>query len=612
MGHIFYNGLEFAEPSLEVERRDDGALILKSGIELQDYPAALGHHLVHWAATNPDNIFLSERDEAGTWQKHSYAASLKIVEAIAQFLLDQNFNADTPLMILSGNSLEHAFLTLGAMHVGIPAVPVSPAYSLVSQDHAKLKYIFDLIRPKMIYADDGAAFQKAIASLDTNGVKLAVRKNADALEEAVTFDQIIATQPTPEVAEAFAKITPDTIAKILFTSGSTGKPKGVLNTQRMLCSNQQAMAQIWPFLKTTPPVLVEWLPWSHTFGGNHNFNLVLRNGGTLNIDHGKPVPGLIEETVASLRENPSTIHFNAPRGIEMLLPFLEKDESLREVFFRDLQMIFYAAAALPQSLWERLEAVAALAGRDNIFMTSSWGSTETSPLITSVYFPINKAGVIGLPIPGTSIKMVPNSGKMELRIKGPNIMPGYFKNAAQTAEAFDGEGYYIIGDAGKFEDPDDPVKGLVFDGRTAENFKLLTGVWIHVGALRITAIAAIAPLVQDAVVTGHDRNNIGLLLFLSPAACAEFANLAADISLEELATNDVIRTMINEKVIAYNKDHPASSMRIDRVKIMTRLPGIDANEITDKGYINQRAVIENRSDEIEALYAGKDGAIIIG
>ncbi len=611
MDHVMIDGLEFAKPSLDVERRDDGSIVLKSGIPLQDYPDAFGRHLIHWADAAPDRVFLAERDDDGNWRKFTYARSLEIVRAIGQYLLDQGLNAETPVMILSDNSLEHAFLTFGAMHVGIPAVPVSQAYSLMSQDHAKLKHIFGLTRPKIVFAADGAIFQKAIAALDTDGVQLVFKKNADAVEGAISFDQITATPPTSAVEGAFAKTTPDTVAKILFTSGSTGMPKGVINTQRMLCSNQQAMAQVWRFLENTPPVLVDWLPWNHTFGSNHNLHMALRNGGSLYIDHGRPAPGLIEKSVANLREIPSTMYFNVPRGFEMILPYLEQDETLREIFFRDLQLIFYGAAALPQNLWRRLEVVAKKAGREHIFISAGWGSTETAPLVTNIYFPIEKAGVIGLPIPGTAVKMVPNAGKMELRVKGPNVMPAYFRNPDATADAFDDEGFYLMGDAGRFEDPDDPIKGLVFDGRTAEDFKLLTGVWVHVGGLRIAVITASAPLVQDAVVTGHDRNALGLLLFLSPAACADLSGLAADAPLAELAANEKVRSAIAEKIRTYNKEHPASSMRIDRVMLMTSPPAIDANEITDKAYINQRAVLANRSAQVDALYEGRDGALVI-
>jgi feruloyl-CoA synthase len=611
MDHVMIDGLEFAKPSLDVERRDDGSIVVKSGIPLQDYPDAIGHHLIHWAEAAPDRLFLAERDDQGAWRKFTYARSLDTVRAIGQYLLDHGLTADTPVMILSDNGLEHGFLTFAAMHVGIPAVPVSPAYSLMSQDHAKLKYIFDLIKPGLLFAADGAIFQKVIAALDTDGVQLVFAKNADAVESAISFDQIAATRPTAAVEDAFASVTPDTVGKILFTSGSTGMPKGVINSQRMLCSNQQAMAQVWRFLEKTPPVLVDWLPWNHTFGGNHNLNLVLRNGGSLYIDHGKPAPGLVEKSVANLREIPSTMYFNVPRGFEMILPFLEQDEVLRETFFRDLQVIFYGAAALPQNLWRRLEVVAQKAGRERIFLTAGWGSTETAPLVTNIHYSIEKAGVIGLPIPGTAIKMVPNAGKMELRVKGPNIMPAYFKNPDATADAFDDEGYYLMGDAGRFEDPDDPIRGLVFDGRTAENFKLSTGVWVHVGGLRIAVITASAPLVQDAVVTGHDRNAIGLLLFLNPAACAELSGLAADTPLDQMVANEKVRNAIADKIRAYNKDHSASSMRIDRVMLMTSPPSIDASEITDKAYINQRAVLANRSEQVDALYEGRDGALVI-
>lgn len=611
MDHVTHSGLTFAKPSLKVERRKDGTVVMRSEIELGLYPNAIGQHLVDWTAKTPDQIFLAQRNAEDQWEKFSYSDVLKIVRSVGQYLLNNGFDAETPVMILSDNSLEHAFLSLGAMYVGVPVVPVSQAYSLMSTDHGKLKYIHDLTKPRLIYAADGAVFEKAIAALDKGDARLVTKTNQDALNHAISIDEIIATDANGAVDDAFAKVTPDTIAKILFTSGSTGIPKGVLNTQRMLTASQQALAQVWPFLEESPPVIVDWLPWNHTFGGNHNFNLVLRNGGTFYIDAGKPAPGLIEKSAANLRDVPSTIYFNVPRGFDMIIPHLEADETLREAFFRDLKMVFYAAAALPQNLWERLEAVAKKAGRDDIFMTSSWGSTETSPLVTSVYYPIEKAGVIGLPVPGTQVKLAPEGDKMELRVKGPNVTPGYFGKPDLMKDAFDEDGFYRMGDAGKFEDPDAPERGLVFDGRTAENFKLSTGVWVHVGALRLAIVGALNPLAQDVVISGHDRDELGLLVFLNPVACATIADAGPDTPLSDLAANENIRSEIKTRLAAYNENNAASSTRIARAVLLPSPPGIDANEITDKGYINQRAVLERRAETVEKFYSGSNQNIEI-
>src|SRR5258705_7332839 len=385
------------------------------------------------------------------------------------------------------------------MHVGIPVVPISPAYSLMSKDFGKVKEIFELVRPGLVYASDPQKFAPALAAVNAS---------------SIAIGKLLETNPGSTMEREFAKITPHTIAKILFTSGSTGTPKGVINTQGMLCANQQQLAQAWPFVGERPPVVVDWLPWNHTFGGNYVFNLVLRNGGTLYIDGGKPVPGLVETTVRNLKEVSPTLYLNVPRGYDLLLPFLETDADLRRRFFADLDLVFYAAASLPQNLWDRLRKL----GGEELALLSAWGSTETAPLATSVHFLMERPGVIGLPVAGCELKLVPAAGKLEARVRGPNVTPGYYKRDDLTRAAFDEEGFYRIGDAVKFADPADAAKGIVFDGRVAEDFKLATGTWVHVGALRVKLIAAGDPLIQDAVITGHDRSEIGALVFLSGIA----------------------------------------------------------------------------------------------
>jgi feruloyl-CoA synthase len=365
------------------------------------------------------------------------------------------------------------------------------------------------------------------------------------------------------------------------------------------------MAQVWPFMSTTPPVLVDWLPWNHTFGGNHNFNMVLKQGGTLYIDGGKPVPGLVEQTVKNLADVSPTIYFNVPAGFAMLLPHLERNEELRTSFFKDLQLIFYAAAALPQDLWQRLETVSILATGKKVPMTSSWGSTETSPAVTSAHFAIDKAGVIGLPLPGVTLKMVPNVGKFELRVKGPNVTPGYLNRPDLTAEAFDEDGFYKIGDAGAFADPNDPAKGITFNGRVAEDFKLSTGTWVHVGSLRVGVLAAASPVLQDAVITGHDREYVGILAWPNIQGCREICgDSEANWSLEELIHSNTTVEYLRKALVDFNATQGGSSTTIRRIMLMTAPPSIDANEITDKGYINQRASLEKRKDLVELLHGG--------
>src|SRR5919201_110459 len=431
----------------------------------------------------------------------------------------------------------------------------------MSHDYGKVRHVAGLVHPGLVYAGDGDAF-----------------------------------------AGVLAAVGPETLAKVLFTSGSTDLPKGVLNTHRMLCSNQQSLAQVWPFAERTPPVLVDWLPWHHTFGGNHNFNLVLKRGGTMYIDAGRPTPQLIGTTVCNLTEIPPTIYFNVPAGYGQLLPHLERDAALRASFFSRLELIFYAAAALPQDLWERLEAVSVRERGEPVMMTSSWGLTETAPLATAAHFPIGRAGVIGVPVPGVEIKMTPCEGKQELRVRGPNVTPGYLGRPDLTEAAFDEEGFYRTGDAGRLQDPDDPSKGLVFDGRTVEDFKLSTGTFVSVGKVRVTALAATSPLLLDAVVCGHDRDFVGLLAWPNLAAARELVG-DPDADPETLVRAPELIEHVRGKLAAHNREHSGSSERIARVMLLAEPPSLDANEITDKGYINQRAALQRRAAEVSALYA---------
>ncbi len=602
---------EFAPAQVDVEHIPGGGLILRSPMPLQPYAANLCSYLVEWAGQTADRTFLAERTVEGEWRHLTYGDALISVRALAQALMNHGVSVERPLMILSGNSIDNGLLQLAAMFVGLPVAPVSPAFSLMSQDFGKLKHVLDLLRPKMVFAADAELYRKALSAANLQDINVVVKHEAADGVDTILLDELLVTEPMPAVDEAFSRVGPDTIAKILFTSGSTGMPKGVINTHRMMCSNQQAMAQVWPFITHRPPVLVDWLPWNHTFGGNHNFNMILRNGGTLYIDSGKPVPGLFETTVANLREIAPTVYFNVPRGFQMLAPFLDKDTGLRDRFFSNLDTIFYAAAALPQDLWERIENLSIAAIGKKITMTSAWGLTESAPLATSIHFPATGAGVIGLPVPGTELKMLPCDGKMELRLRGPNMTPGYFRRDDLTAAAFDEDGFYITGDAGKFVAPDDPAKGILFDGRVAEDFKLLTGSWVSTGMVRVAAISACTEVIQDAVVTGHDRDEIGLLIIPNVAGMAMLANLNSDAPLSEILGNETARQILCDSLAAHNSQNPASSTRIARVVFLEDPLNIDAGEITDKGYVNQRAVLERRHALVEQLYRDDDAVILI-
>ena len=565
--------MRLAPAKVEVEKRVDGSMLLRSPQKLAPYARCVTEWLVQWSDHAPERVFLAERGKNDSWRKLTYREAYGSVRRIAQALLERGLNAQKPVAILSDNSIDHALLALAAMHVGIPVAPISPAYSLMSKDFGKLKTIFDLVKPGLVYAAEPQKFGPALEAVGARSVSVA---------------ELLETNPGSLLEREFLQLKPAAIAKILFTSGSTGTPKGVINTHAMLCANQQMLAQAWPFVEDRPPVIVDWLPWNHTFGGNHNFNLVLRNGGTLYIDGGKPVPILVENTVKNLKEIASTMYFNVPRGYDLLLPYLEQDAALRKNFFKDLDVLFYAAASLPQNLWDRLRNLAKKENNTRLAMLSAWGSTETSPLATSVHFPMERPGVIGLPVAGCELKLVPDAGKLEVRVRGPHVTPGYYARPDLTQAAFDEEGFYRIGDAVKLAKPDDPSAGVVFDGRVAEDFKLSTGTWVSAGAVRVRLIAAADPLIQDAVITGHDRDQVGALVFLSPA------------------TKDMSPVAVRSRlagVLEKLAQEGGSSTYPARLLVMNEPPSIDANEITDKGYMNQRAVLERRAALVAKLYS---------
>jgi feruloyl-CoA synthase len=572
--------LRFAPARVEFERRADGSIVLRSQ-PLRPFSRAVGVWLEQWAERAPERTFLAERLGDG-WRRVTYHDALDAVRRIGSSLLVRGLTVSSPVAILCDNSVDHALLALGAMHVGIPVAPISPAYSLLSKDHLKLKAIFALLQPGLVFAGDAARFAPALDALGVSATPIEALLDADHAGRA---------------DDAFAAVGPDTIAKILFTSGSTGAPKGVINTQRMLCSNQQAFAQAWPFLEDAPPVLCEWLPWNHTFGGNATFHIVLRNGGTLYIDGGKPTPDLIATTARNLREVSPTLYFNVPRGYDLLLPLLESDESLRRSFFATLDAMFYAGAALPQNLYDRLRALVPAERSGRTHLLSGWGSTETAPLASIVHFPIDRPANVGVPAPGVELKLLPSGSKLEVRVRGPNVTPGYYRNETLTRDAFDEEGFYKIGDAMRLFDASDPAKGLVFDGRVAEDFKLQSGTWVHAGTVRVRLIAACNSLVQDAVITGHDRNEVGALVWLNPVVAR---------SLDEATLLARLKTALD----SLHTDSAGSSMAPSRLLVLDHPPSIDDGEITDKGYINQRAVLECRAGHVDRLHTGGPGVIV--
>jgi len=567
---------------------DDGSFALRSPMALKPYARCIGEWLERWARETPEALAFAERDDSGEgWRKLDYRALREAVGGVAQALLDLELPAEKPIVILSDNAIDHAVLMLAAMHIGRTACSLSSAYSRLARDPSRLHGMLQALQPALIYASDARIYGGALAGCGVEAVTVFSR-HADAHAGALPFAQLLQARETSAVMQAYEAILPDTHAKYLLTSGSTGKPKVVINTHRMLCANQQMMAQTWRFLAHEKPVLVDWLPWSHTFGGNHNLHMVLAHGGALYIDEGRPAPGLIEKTVRNLREVKPTLLFNVPRGFDMLLPFLEADDALaREVFSR-LRLAFYAAAALAPSTWQRLEAVAQRVRPERpLWLTTSWGATETSPAITSAHWKLDGAGCIGAPLPGLELKFVPNGQKLEMRVKGVSVFPGYRHAPRETAEAFDEEGYYRIGDAGFLANPAEPSQGVIFNGRVAEDFKLSSGTWVSVGTLRVKLVSMLAPHAQDVVLTGHDRDEIGMLVFPAPQAVPEA--LTGRIA-------DVLRALRDEGA--------GSSQCPTRALVLAEPPNLDAGEITDKGYINQRAVLTRRAAEVARLHAG--------
>ncbi|MBV8753981.1 MAG: feruloyl-CoA synthase [Hyphomicrobiales bacterium] len=597
-----FRPIAYAPVDIRSERAADGSLLLRSATPLGAYDPSLARMFRAAAAAQPARTFLAERAGDG-WRTVSYAQARVLVDGLAQALIDRGLPAERPVMILSGNAIDHALLMLAGFTAGVPVAPISVAYSLQSQDHAKLKQIAELLEPALVYVADTAPFAGAIAALDLTNVEIVASRNGAGRPGVTRFDDLTQTKLGAAVEAAVAATNAHTVAKILFTSGSTGTPKGVINTHGMLTANQQQIAQLWPFLDDDPLVLVDWLPWNHTFGGNHNFNLALRHAGTLYIDGGKPLPALVGETVRNLAEISPTVYFNVPAGYAALLPHLEKDDALACAFFKRLRLIFYAGAALPQDLWERLEAVSLRTLGARVPMTSSWGTTETAPLAVASHFLIERAGNVGVPAPGCEVKLVPAGAKLEIRVRGANVTPGYWKRPDLTAAAFDADGFYRPGDAMRLADPADAAKGLLFDGRLAEDFKLATGTWVHVGGLRIGVLAAASPALQDAVIAGENRGFICLLAWLNPAACRNLIGAGAPEDLAGLTRHPAVRAHVRTTIASWNAAQTGTSQRIARVALLAAPPSIDENEITDKGYINQRRVIERRADEIDRLYA---------
>jgi len=605
------NWEHFRVPRVALEERVDGTQLIRPLDALPPYPPRLGDIFLRQAEAIPDRLYLAGREATGAWRKVTYGEMGRLARAIAQAILDRELGPERPVVLVAENGVDHALMAIGCLIAGVPFAPVSAAYARPGQGFSKLSYILELMTPGLIFVDTWARYSGAREALHGKA-EIAVAGELPAGADVTSFGRFTQTSVTAAVDAAAHAITPESVAKILFTSGSTDMPKGVINTHRMLCANQAMIAFQWPFLEHEPPVLCDWLPWSHTFAGNHNFHLVPWHGGTYYLDEGKAAPGLIEKTVANLREVSPTMYLNVPRGYAMLLEYLERDSALRDRFFKKLRFVFYAGAAMADSLQIRLRKLAEEVTGEAVPLVCAWGATETAPQATSVNYPNRVPTCIGLPSPGVEVKLAPLGDKHELRVRGPNITPGYWRRPDLTAAAFDEEGFYRSGDAAKLCDPADPAKGLMFDGRITENFKLSTGTWVHVGAVRLEAIAACAPVMEDCVITGHDRDEIGALVFPSVGGCRSLCpHLPADAPITKLVAEPAVRTALADGLKRLAAEGGGSSMRIARALLVAEPPTIDANEITDKGYINQRAALKTRAALVEKLYADPPGADVI-
>ncbi len=590
-----------------VERRPDGTIHLKSPHALAPYPAKLTERLEYWAATAPERVYLAQRDATGGWRKLTYAETLEKVRRIGAALLQRELSPERPIAILSGNDIEHALLGLAAMYVGVPYAPVSPAYSLISHDFGKLRSIVELLTPGLIFTADGEPYRRAIEAVVPPDVEVVVARNPLPGRPTTLMQTLLTPAATTDADAAHARVRPDTIVKFLFTSGSTGTPKAVINTQRMWCANQAMILSQLAFFEDDPPVIVDWSPWHHTAGGNHNFGFVLYNGGTLYIDEGKPVPGLIETTVKNLREVATNWYFTVPKGYEALLPYLRADAQLRNTFFRRLKVLWFAGAALSQSVFDQMQELALATCGERIMFLTGLGSTESAPMAIARMWQSKDSTNMGVPVPGVELKLVPCDGKLEARLRGPNIMPGYWRQDELTAVAFDADGYYRLGDALKFQDPEDPGEGLLFDGRVAEDFKLATGTWVNVGPLRARLLAQLEPYARDVVIAGADCNEVGALIFPHLDACRRLAAAGAEDVTADAGVLDELRA----RLTAFASGSTGSSNRICRAILLSEPPLLDAGEITDKGSINQRAVLTRRADLVAELYAPEPSARVI-
>ncbi|HTU69475.1 MAG TPA: feruloyl-CoA synthase [Candidatus Baltobacteraceae bacterium] len=587
----------FAAPNVELLTRSDGTLLLRSRDPLLAYPPNTGAVLDRWAQERPDRVFLAERN-GEEWRSITYLEMRNAVQGVAAAFVELGLDRETPIALLSGASIAHAIVSLAAQYVGIPAAPISPPYSVLYGDLRRLRMVLDALDPKLVFADDADLYRDALASLGAR-VPILVAHGTGPRGDALRLEKLAATPVSERVDAMHRNVKPDDIAKVLFTSGSTGEPKGVVNTFRMLCSNQQMLAQVWPHLREGDVILNDWLPWHHTFGGNHNFNMVLFNGGTLYIDDGRPLPGRFERSLQNLREQPPTLYFNVPRGHAMLVEALKADQTFAKRFFSRLRLIQNAAAALPPSTWDALRELSQRYATREIVVVGAWGLTETAPAVTAIHYPLQNPADVGLPLPGTEMLFVKSEHRLEVRVKGPNVTPGYWRSPDLTAEAFDTQGFYRTGDAMKFQDPSDPARGLLFDGRIAENFKLSNGAWVDAGGVRVAVLSVAGSLVDDCVVCGENQDEVGVVLILGERARAAHPQAGS------------LRDAVASLLRAHNSKPSGSTFRIGRAILTFEALSPVEGEITDKGSVNQRRVLERRPELVSRLFGEAEDAEVI-
>lgn len=591
---------------LDCETRSDGSILIRQRAELPQWPRCMTERFMHWAKVDPDRLWMAERDAQGEWVRVSYGAGAKAIRAIGTYLVQHGLSVDRPLLILSGNSLSHALMALGAQHVGIPSAALSPAYALSGEDRGKLSQVAAQLTPGMVFADHATKYLPAIDAVLPPDVALVSLTGSSAQRLSLSYHDLLQTAPSPEMEAAHAAVGPDTVAKFLFTSGTTGSPKAVIQTQRMLCANQAMVAEAYDFLRDEPPVLVDWAPWNHTASGNKVFNMAIYNGGTYYIDDGRPTPDAIGRTIRTLREVAPTWYFNVPVGYQFLLDAMETDAELVKTFFSRLKMMMYAGAGMSQPVWDRLSVVAERQVKGGVPIVSGLGATETGPFALYYADKKDRPGNIGVPAIGVTLKLVPQDDKLEARVKSPSITPGYWRNPELTAAAFDEEGFYKLGDALRYAVAGDPSAGFLFDGRLAENFKLATGTWVAVGALRAALVDAFAGLISDAVIAGENKDDLRALLVPNRGALQELAGATQDGVFDHPA----VQAALNARLTAHARAATGSAARVVAALVLDAPLSFEKGEVTDKGSVNQRAVLRERSDLVDALWSGGPGIIM--